>query len=97
MVRASVSSVPHELVLWCTTVYCSFHFTGDYMCVRLVEVFKTVEKRNPISGHRWTEHGETIAYEVVTPGGRHRYKSEAKAVKELAEWKAFYEKYPLVS
>ena len=62
--------------------------------LRIREVFKTVWKTNPISGHSWPEHGVTTAWEVVGPfGAVGSFKSEKRAEKELADWTAFYESY----
>jgi hypothetical protein len=37
--------------------------------VRVREIFKRINKKNPISGHEWTEHSPTTGYEVVGPCG----------------------------
>lgn len=64
--------------------------------VSIRPVFKLIDKRNPISGHEWTEHGPTTGYVVVGACGvysRHRIWERAeKARKEL---QAFYDKFGL--
>lgn len=63
--------------------------------VRIREVFRRIEKHNPISGHSWIEHGPTTAYEVVGPTGVvSRHVTEAAALKAQTEWQAFFDKYP---
>lgn len=63
--------------------------------VRIREVFKRIEKHNPVSGHRWTEHGPTTSYEIAGPTGVcARARSQAGADKKRAEWQAFYNLYP---
>lgn len=50
--------------------------------LRIREVFKLVHRHNPISGHRWTEHGKTTGYEVVGKFGvisKHRKLERAEA------------------
>ena len=66
------------------------------MQVRIREVFKTIDRRNPISGHEWTEHGPTTGYEVVGPFGvLEKCRTEVSAVAKAYEWQAFYDKcYP---
>lgn len=48
------------------------------------EVFKTVNCSNPVSGHKWTENGKSIGFEVR--GGlwiTTRHKTKELAEKEL--------------
>ena len=55
------------------------------------ERFKLVNKRNPISGHRWTEHGPTTGYRVVGPTGvLSLHRTDANARKALAEWVQYF-------
>ena len=35
---------------------------------RIVETFKLIHRRNPISVHQWTEQGKTTGYDVVGGG-----------------------------
>ena len=62
------------------------------MKVIIREVFKLIPKHNPISGHRWHEHGPTTAYLVVGPYGvvsRHRNPERAKKARQ--EWQDYYD------
>lgn len=55
------------------------------MASYITEVFKKIECHNPISGHRWTEWGDFIGYEVA--GGkwcRTRHRTFESAEKEKA-------------
>jgi len=61
---------------------------------KIYEVRKQIKKRNPVSGHQWTEEGDIIGFEVVGPFTRDHYKTYKKAEKELTISKAFYDKYP---
>jgi len=64
--------------------------------VRIRSVFKKINKKNPISGHEWTEHGETTEYEVVGKCGVYaRCKSYEKANKIKNELQEFYDKFGL--
>lgn len=48
------------------------------------EIFKTVHKSNPVSGHKWSENGKSIGFEVR--GGlwfTTRHKTMKNAKKEL--------------
>lgn len=60
------------------------------------EVFKLVHKTNPISGHSWTEHGDTTYYQVMGNGIVHsRHKSHEAADKARKELQNFYDKYDI--
>jgi hypothetical protein len=64
-------------------------------CIRVREVYRRIDCHNPVSGHRWTEHGPTTGYEVVgATGVLSKHRTEAAALKEAAEWQDFYTKYP---
>lgn len=57
---------------------------------RIRENFKLIDRKNPISGHEWTEHGPTTSYSVVGPAGEvSRHRTEAGAEKARAEWEAY--------
>jgi hypothetical protein len=65
--------------------------------IRIVDVFQFVERRNPISGHRWAERGKHIGYEVC--GGRwirqfHRTLDAAEQDKAIKE--SINRKFPYV-
>jgi hypothetical protein len=60
------------------------------------EVFKRTEKHNPISGHRWIEHGDTTGYQVIGAGVIHsRHKTNDAAEKARESLQAFYNKFNL--
>jgi len=63
--------------------------------VRITEVFKRINKHNPISGHSWTEHGETTGYEISGGVfvGRTKCKTLKQAEKAAKEMTAFTEKF----
>jgi hypothetical protein len=62
--------------------------------VRVREVFKRIDHSNPISGHCWTEHGDTIAFEVVGKSGVvSKHKTFKAAEKVRQEWQDFYNKF----
>ncbi len=64
--------------------------------VSIREKFKRIDKHNPISGHQWTEHGETIAYQVIGATGVHsQHKTLEKARIEARELQSFYDKFNL--
>ena len=66
-----------------------------FQYVRVTGCGKKIEKNNPISGHSWTEYGEIKVWEVRGPFGVcSKHRSEAKAVKQAAEWEAFYIAHP---
>lgn len=57
---------------------------------RIRENFECINRKNPISGHEWAEHGVTTSYSVVGPTGEvSRHRSYPAAEKALAEWEAF--------
>lgn len=59
------------------------------------ECFHTIEKHNPISGHRWTEQGESYGWEVS--GGywtRTFHKKYEAAVKEKEIRDSIDKKFP---
>lgn len=63
--------------------------------VYIRENYRRIDCHNPISGHRWTEHGPTNSYTVVGPTGPlSTHSTEAKAEKAKVGWQAFYDKYP---
>ena len=37
--------------------------------VRITEVYQEITKSNPVSGHRWTEKGKLLGYEIYGPTG----------------------------
>lgn len=60
------------------------------------EVFKKINKTNPISGHAWTEHGDTIWYQVMGAGIIHsRHKTHDAAEKSRKSLQDFYNKFSL--
>ena len=64
--------------------------------VQIREIFRLVNMENPVSGHRWTEHGPTTGYQVIGAVGVHsRHRTEAGARKEAKELQAFYDKFGL--
>ena len=57
--------------------------------LRITEAYKTVWKKNPVSGHEWPEQGDFLGYEVS--GGlwiRARFRTLKAAQKDLEEKKA---------
>ena len=54
------------------------------MQYKITEIFKTIPKYNPISGHRWTEYGKSTGFEVS--GGlwtTTRHRTKESAIKEI--------------
>jgi len=63
--------------------------------VRVREVFKLIEHHNPISGHRWHNHGETTGYQVVGPYGVISHHRTHEAAHKAADaWIEYYERHP---
>lgn len=61
--------------------------------LRIKEEFHLIPKRNPISGHEWNEHGPTTTWCVTGPTGTlSRHRTLEGAEKELAHWKAYYDR-----
>lgn len=57
-------------------------------------VRKQFERHNPVSGHRWTEYGEIIGYEVYgNKWSTQRFKKCENALREKQERDAFDKKY----
>lgn len=64
--------------------------------VRVTEVRRRINNRNPISGHVWATYGPVTGYEVRGPFGViSKHRSEAQAEAAAAEWREFYEKHPI--
>ena len=64
------------------------------MTYRIREVFKLINKKNPISGHEWFEYGPTTSYEVVGPTGVvSTHRTQAGADKAKAEWDDYAAKF----
>ena len=64
--------------------------------VTIRETFKKIEKANPISGHHWIEHGETIGYQVIGAVGVHsKHRTNEAAQKARDSLQAFYNKFNL--
>lgn len=64
--------------------------------VRVSQRTKTIECHNPISGHRWAEYEPVPIWDVDGPFGHIcQCRSEATAEEKAAEWRAFYNKYPM--
>lgn len=64
--------------------------------LRIIEVFETIERHNPVSGHRWSEQGDSIGFEVT--GGRWvraRFKTLAAAERDKAIKESINKKFPL--
>ena len=60
--------------------------------IRIRERFALLHKRNPISGHEWTEHGPTTSYETVGIAGVVSWhRTLAGAEKSRAEWQEYYD------
>jgi hypothetical protein len=60
--------------------------------VEIREVFKRLDHHNPVSGHRWTDHGPTTSYEIVGPlGVCAKARTEAGAQRKRDEWQAYYD------
>jgi hypothetical protein len=62
---------------------------------RIVETFKTIEKFNKLSGHRWTEQGRSTGFEVR--GGlwcTTKHRSIEAAQKEVALRESIERKFP---
>ena len=56
--------------------------------ITISEIWKPIERFNPISGHRWTEQGKTIGYKVRGGGWlptEHRTLAAAEKEKALRE------------
>jgi hypothetical protein len=63
---------------------------------RVREVYKRINKRNPNSGHEWTEPGPTTEYEVVGRIGVISFHKKESVAESIAnEWQEFYNKFPL--
>lgn len=61
--------------------------------LRIREEFHLIEKRNPISGHKWHEHGPTSTWAVVgATGVLSRHRSQTGAEKELQHWKKYFDR-----
>lgn len=57
------------------------------------EEFRLIDKKNPVSGHQWTEHGPTTSWVVVGPTGvLSRCRSQEGAEKQLQEWKDYFDR-----
>jgi hypothetical protein len=64
--------------------------------VTIREIFKKIDKTNPISGHQWSEHGDTAGYQVMGAVGVHsKHKTIKAAEKARGELQAFYTKFNL--
>lgn len=64
--------------------------------VRVRAIQKKLDKKNPVSGHEWTEYGPITGYEVVGPlGVWSKHKSEKAAIKAAKDLEAYYQKYPI--
>lgn len=64
--------------------------------VTIREIFKKVDEVNPISGHQWTEHGDTTGYQVIGAVGVHsKHRTIKTAEKARDELQAFYNKFNL--
>ena len=55
--------------------------------VKIVENFKVIHKSNPISGHLWTEQGDTIGWEVIGGGWMRTSHKTLKAAEKEAQWR----------
>lgn len=67
------------------------------MLYRIRENFKLIDRRNPISGHQWTEHGPTTSYSVVGPTGEvSKHRSEAQAIKSRDEYEEFEKRMTII-
>lgn len=61
------------------------------MTIRIRDVYRTVWKTNPISGHSWPEHGPTTGYEIVGPYGvLDKARTQEAAERKRDEWEAYY-------
>ena len=62
--------------------------------IRIRERYKLINKKNPVSGHEWFEHGPTTGYEVAGPTGVLAIcRTLENAEKQKEEWTAFYDKF----
>ena len=62
--------------------------------LRIRERFKLINKKSPVSGHEWFEHGPTTGYEVIGPTGvLATCRTLPAAEKQKAEWEAYYNKF----
>jgi hypothetical protein len=63
------------------------------MTVAIREIFKNIDRKNPISGHEWTEHGPTTGYEIAGPFGVvDRARTQAGAERRRADWQSYYDR-----
>lgn len=63
--------------------------------IRIVKVYKKIDRYNSISGHNWTEDGKFLYYEVR--GGffaATKHKTLKSAKKEMTERINFNKKFP---
>ena len=66
------------------------------MEVRICAIQKRIDKKNPISGHEWTEYGPVTGYNVVGPlGCWSTHKTESAAIKAAGGLAEHYKKYPI--
>lgn len=64
--------------------------------VTIRERFNLIEKHNPVSGHRWTEHGPTTCFYVIGACGiSSRHNTIEGAEKAKQELQNFYNKFAL--
>ena len=64
--------------------------------VRITEVYQEITKSNPVSGHRWTEKGKLLGYEIYGPTGLlSTHKKPEMAELARKEWEEFFTKYPV--
>ncbi len=60
------------------------------------ERYQTFNRRNPISGHEWTERGQTTGYEAVGALGVVSVHTKPdRAEGSRAEWQGFFDKFSL--
>ena len=66
------------------------------MEVRVRAIQKRIDKKNPISGHEWTEYGPVTGYQVVGPlGVWSTHRSEEAAITEAVALAEHYKRYPI--
>ena len=66
------------------------------------EIYKKVNRTNPISGHSWTEETDFLYYQVgdilnrkiFTVKYKNKLKAAIRAVKYCRELNAYYQKFP---
>ncbi len=64
--------------------------------VLIREHFDRFAKKNPVSGHKWTEYGPTTSYQVIGAVGVHStHRTEKGAKKEAQALQEFYDKFDL--